>query len=127
MISEVRTPLSSPPPSLSLMHAELGAVVWPTLFAITVSIALATVLVVCKNANRMARTDSVQYTFIATVKAKTPRVTYLDFPAPSPPNHDDEVVRYEPTILRTFGRTVTKLRFRSVPGHHPSIRSLTPC
>ena len=102
------------------MHAELGAVVWPTLFAITVSIALATVLVVCKNANRMARTDSVQYTFTAMVKARTARVTYLDFPAPSPPNHDDGALRYEPTILRTFGRTVAKLRFRYAPQPSPS-------
>lgn len=109
------------------MHAELGAVLWPTVIGIIVSIALAILLAVRKNANGIGRADSVQYTFIATVKAKTPRVTYLDFPAPSPPNHDDEVVRYEPTILRTFGRTVTKLRFRSVPGHSPSIRSLTPC
>ncbi|PIL24709.1 hypothetical protein GSI_12595 [Ganoderma sinense ZZ0214-1] len=95
------------------MQTELGAVVWPTAIAITVSIALtiALALRLRKNANRIDRAESVQYLFIATVKASTPQVTYLDFPAPEPPASDHDVVRYEPTILRTFGRTATKLRF----------------
>ena len=101
------------------MHAELVSFVWPTVFA-TLSAALAVTLVVCKKATRVARADSVQYIFTATVKARSPGVTYLDFPAPQPPNRDHETVVYGPTILRTFGRTLTKLRFRYVFHYSPS-------
>ncbi|PIL27814.1 hypothetical protein GSI_10968 [Ganoderma sinense ZZ0214-1] len=95
------------------MPAELTTVGWPTVF-VTVSIVLAVVLVVRRKnlkTSSIAGGDSVQYIFTATVKARHPGVTYLDFPAPPPPNCDHEAVGYGPTILRTFGRTLTKLRF----------------
>lgn len=107
------------------MRAEAGVVVWSTVVGIAISIVLATVLVVRKKPYQRIRADSVQYVFTATVKTSAPRVTYLDFPAPPPPNHDREDAGHGPTVLRTFGRTLTKLRFRYVLKPSPFMLPLT--
>ncbi|PIL33819.1 hypothetical protein GSI_04444 [Ganoderma sinense ZZ0214-1] len=93
------------------MYAEVGVVVWSTVVGVAVLIVLAIVLVARKKAHRRIRANSVQYVFTARVKTSAPGVTYLDFPAPPPPNHRHEDPGHGPTILRTFGRTSTKLRF----------------
>ena len=105
--------LTDHPLVLPMQTGLTDSVSWAAVLGVTASIALVVILLVHNKAPRTVscRQDSIQYVFTAAVQTRVPRVTYLDFPAPPPPSQD---VVHEPTVLRTFERTLMKLGFRYV-------------
>ena len=58
---------------------------------------------------RIRRDDSLEILSTASIRARTPQVTHLDFPAPAPPF---ELKTGKPLVLRTFSEIVNPVRIK---------------